>query len=261
MIKIVFIGDVFGKTGRICLDLSLKKLIKRYEPDWVIVNGENVTGGNGLSARHCSFLKAAGADIITSGNHIFARDDWPSMLKSHSCVLRPANIPCKDNIGTGLKIFKKSGLELAVINLAGRVFMEQASCPFWTFDQLYKTIPEHIPVFVDFHSEATSEKQAFFWHVDGRASAVAGTHTHVQTSDERILPGKTAVITDAGMTGSLNSVIGVKTEIIVGRFINGFSERFVCGAMPGRTEGVFVEINSAKTANRIERFRIIEYGQ
>jgi len=257
--KILFIGDIYGKTGRDTLKRQLPLLRQRYAPDWVIANGENVTAGNGLSAKHARFLKDCGVDIVTTGNHIFARIDWPDVLQKHDYVLRPHNMVAESAAGSGCRVFNHNGKSLAVINLAGRVFMEAALCPFSVFDRLVASLPAGVPVFVDFHAEATSEKLAFFWHANGRVAAVAATHTHVQTSDERILPGgKTAVITDAGMTGALDGIIGVDRATVIGRFITGYSEKFLCAPGPGKIEGIVVETGSEGFATSIERFRFIE---
>jgi metallophosphoesterase (TIGR00282 family) len=257
--KILFIGDIYGKTGRDTLKRQLPLLRQRYSPDWVIANGENVTAGNGLSARHARFLKDCGVDVVTTGNHIFSRADWPELLQKHDYILRPHNMVAETSVGTGCRVFRDPKNSLAVINLAGRVFMEAASCPFAAFDRLIRDIPAGVPVVVDFHAEATSEKQAFFWYANGRAAAVASTHTHVQTSDERILPGgKTAVITDIGMTGAVNGIIGVDRDTVVGRFRTGYSEKFLCAPGPGKIEGILVEIGDEGFATGIERFRVIE---
>ena len=257
--KILFIGDIYGKTGRDTLKRQLPLLCQRYSPDWVIANGENVTAGNGLSARHARLLKDCGVDVITTGNHIFSRVDWPELLQKHEYILRPHNMVAETSVGTGCKVFRGQKNSLAVINLAGRIFMEAASCPFAAFDRLIKDIPAGVPVVVDFHAEATSEKQAFFWYANGRVAAVASTHTHVQTSDERILPGgKTAVITDIGMTGAVNGIIGVDRDTVVGRFRTGYSEKFLCAPGPGKIEGILVEISDEGFATGIERFRVIE---
>lgn len=253
------IGDIYGKTGRDCLQALLPDLLSRYQPDWVIANGENVTAGNGLSAKHATFLKSCGVDIITSGNHIFSRLDWPELLTRNEFILRPENIIAA-KFGQGCRVFKRAGTgDLAVINLAGRVFMEAAECPFASFDKLYAGLPRQIPLIVDFHAEATSEKLAFFWHVNGRATVVFGTHTHVQTSDERLLPdGGTAVITDIGMTGAVNGVIGVDRNTVTGRFICGYSDKFLCAPPPGKIEGLVVETNEAGRAVSIERVRAVQ---
>jgi len=256
--KILIIGDIYGKTGRDSLQRLFPALMSRYQPDWVIANGENVTAGNGLSQKHANFLKSCGVDIITTGNHVFSRSDWPEMLKS-DFVLRPQNIVAAD-YGVGCRVFSKPGMgDLTVMNLAGRVFMDAAACPFEVFDRLFEGVPAEIPLVVDFHAEATSEKLAFFWHVNGRAAVAYGTHTHVQTSDERILPhGGTAVITDVGMAGAVDGVIGVDRNTVTGRFINGFSDKFLCAQAPGKIEGLFVELGADMKAHKIERIRVME---
>ena len=162
----------------------------------------------------------------------------------------------ENDAGSGYRVFsKKEKGSIAVINLAGRVFMETCSCPFETFDKLYKKLPSDIPLFVDFHGEATSEKLAFFWYVNGRASVAYGTHTHVQTSDHRILPnGGTGVLTDLGMTGAINGIIGVDKDTVVGRFLTGFSEKFLCAQGPGKIEGLFVELDG-KLPKKLELVR------
>lgn len=258
--RILLIGDIYGKTGREAVKQFLPVLKQKYEPDWIIANGENTTGGNGISAKHLKLLKQNGIDIVTSGNHLFARKDWVEVVKD-PVLLRPDNLADSNAPGTGLKIFKnpKSGKnELAVINLAGRVFMQKARCPFKTAQNLLALIDEKIPVIVDFHAEATSEKQAMFWFLDGKVTAAVGTHTHVQTSDDRILPKGTAVITDLGMTGALNSILGVDTNTIVGRFVRGYSDKFVCGSGQKKIEGLFLQIASANEVKQIEKFRLQE---
>ncbi len=257
--NILMIGDIYGKTGRDALQHLLPGLRERFRPDWVIANGENVTAGNGLSAKHANGIKALGVDIITTGNHIFSRSDWPELLTKSDFILRPDNITAA-GAGSGVRVFRKAGVpDLAVMNLAGRVFMEAADCPFAAFDRLFAGLPAGIPLVVDFHAEATSEKLAFFWHVNGRARVAFGTHTHVQTSDERLLPGgETAVMTDIGMTGAVDGVIGVDRQTVTGRFISGFSDKFLCAPPPGKVEGLAVEIAASGLPTKIERFRVCE---
>jgi len=259
--KIILIGDIYGKTGRETIQKLLPEIKVKYCPDYVIANGENVTAGNGLSIKHANGLKNSGVDIITTGNHIFARLDWPELLKKNDFILRPHNLSSPESVGTGCRVFSSADApKIAVFNLAGRVFMEPARCPFRTFDQLFASIEPGMPIIVDFHAEATSEKLAFSWYVNGRASIVAGTHTHVQTSDERVLPGGlTACITDLGMTGPVDGVIGVDRETITGRFVRGYSDKFVCASGPGKIEGLYVELSDQdKRIIQIERFRFQE---
>lgn len=254
------LGDIYGKTGREAIAAILPELRKKYNPDWVIANGENTTAGNGLSAKHAKSLREAGIDIITSGNHIFSRLDWPEVLNNCEYILRPHNMCSNGDAGTGCRVFSKNGKNsIAVINLAGRVFMETCSCPFSVFDELYKTLPDDIPVVVDFHGEATSEKLAFFWYINGRASIAYGTHTHVQTSDLRILPnGGTAVLTDLGMTGAIDGVIGVDRNTVVGRFLTGYSEKFLCAQGAGKVEGMYAELEGKKVT-KLELVRYPEF--
>lgn len=262
--KVLCVGDVCGKTGRQAFERFLPELKKKYKPDWVIVNGENATGVHGLSCKHARFLKDSGADIITTGNHLFARHDWHKLVEEDKEILRPHNLGPEDSPGSGLFISQGKRAdtrpEIAVINVAGRVFMERARCPFETVSFLLQKIPDSVPVIIDFHAEATSEKHALFWFFNGRAAAVVGTHTHVQTSDARILSGGTAVITDLGMTGALNSILGVETDTIVGRFLNGYSERFQCGVGFGKIEGAAIEIDETKKAISIEPFRLCDHS-
>ena len=255
--KLLMLGDIYGKTGRESIASLIPELKKIYEPDWIIANGENTTAGNGLSAKHAKFLKEAGIDVITTGNHIFCRADWPDVLANHDYILRPHNMLKEGDCGTGCRIFtKKDKPSIAVINLAGRVFMETCSCPFETFDKLYKTLPSDIPLIVDFHGEATSEKLALFWYVNGRASIAYGTHTHVQTSDNRILPnGGTGVVTDLGMSGAVDGIIGVDRQTVVGRFLTGYSEKFLCAQGQGKVEGLFAELDG-KFPVKLELVRI-----
>ena len=239
------LGDIYGKTGREAITRILPELKKIYNPDWIIANGENTTAGNGLSAKHAKLIKEAGIDVITTGNHIFARTDWPEVLSKQDYILRPHNMLLDSDVGTGCRVFSKNDKNsICVINLAGRVFMDNCSCPFETFDKLYKQIPQDIPLIVDFHGEATSEKLAFFWYVNGRASIAYGTHTHVQTSDNRILPnGGTGVLTDLGMTGAIDGIIGVDRHTVIGRFKTGYSEKFLCAQGPGKIEGLYAELD------------------
>jgi metallophosphoesterase (TIGR00282 family) len=255
--KILFIGDIYGKAGRQILEQKLPILKEKYSPDWIIANGENLTGGNGISAKHARFLTNHGIDIITTGNHVFARLDWPQMIQKTENVLRPHNIGDSNSPGAGYKIFEKPGVgKLAVINIAGRVFMEKAACPFRCADELIARVPEGIPIVVDFHAEATSEKLALFWYMDGRISAAVGTHTHVQTADERILPQGTAIISDLGMTGARDGIIGVDRKTITNRFLTGYSEKFVCANGVKKIEGAVVTVEEDFKASSIERFHL-----
>ncbi len=258
MKTILCIGDIYGKTGREAIKKFLPVLKEKYSPTWIIANGENITAGNGLSIKHLRFLKENGIDIITSGNHIFSRLDWTETLKEND-VLRPHNLGSPKATGSGCKVFHKNNDSIAVINLAGRIFMEPCRCPFETFDELYETLPHDIPLVVDFHGEATSEKLAFFRYVNKRANVVYGTHTHVQTSDEMILDGaKTACITDLGMTGAVDGIIGVDAETVISRFVTGYSEKFLCAMGKAKLEGIAVKLNENGEPLSIERIRLSE---
>lgn len=257
--KLLFIGDIYGKVGRHALENGLPILIKKHNPNWIIVNGENTTSGNGLSPKHARKIKQLGVDIITTGNHLFARKDWQDLLEKHEFILRPHNIGGDKFQGSGFKIFEKENTgKIAVINIAGRVFMERAHCPFKTVTSMLERLKEKMPVFVDFHAEATSEKLALFWYLNGKVTAAVGTHTHVQTSDERILPEGTATITDLGMTGPRDGIIGVNKKTIIKRFTKGYSDRFACEHGIGKIEGVIIEFNNKSTmrATSIDRIRL-----
>lgn len=249
------LGDIYGTVGRKLVKQRLSSFQKEVAADWVVANGENATGGAGLSPKHRDELFAAGIDILTSGNHIFGRPDWHDVVNDRT--LRPHNIGGDGLPGRGWTLREKSGAGvLGVINLAGRVFLEPADCPFRWAEELLKRFPSGTPILVDFHAEATSEKIALSLYLDGKVALVAGTHTHVQTSDERILPGGTASITDLGMTGPENGIIGVEPGIVLDRFVKGYSDRFICAAGAGVIEGVVVDIDGSGKATRIERIRI-----
>lgn len=257
--KVLAIGDIYGKTGRKLIEKSLASLRKDLNPDWVIANGENATGGTGLSAKHRDDLFRSGVDVITSGNHIFARHDWPDVVSTSGRALRPHNIGGDTFSGSGLIILDEKGKPpLAVMNLAGRIFMEHADSPFLWAEKLITRVPPSIPIILDFHAEATSEKVAMAWHLDGKVAAVVGTHTHIQTADERILPGGTGAISDLGMTGPRDGILGVDKKTVLDLFQQGFSERFSCAAGPGVIEGVCLDIGEDGKTRAIRRFQINE---
>lgn len=223
---VLFIGDLIGRPGRRALARFLPELRKKYQPDLVVANAENAAGGNGLTEEIGKELLFQ-VDVLTSGNHIWDKKEALNYLEKENRLLRPANYPAV-NPGRGFYVYQsEKGVKAAVVNLQGRVFMEPIDCPFQTADRL---LPEIIPVtpvvIIDFHAEATSEKQALGWYLNGRVSAVIGTHTHTPTADERLLPGGTAYITDVGMAGGLNSVIGMKPEQALQRFLTSRPQRF-----------------------------------
>jgi len=225
--KILFIGDIVGSPGRKAVKELLPKIKKREKVDFVFANGENSAGGSGLTPRLAEELFGYGLDAITSGDHIWKRKEILELLDSDNRILRPLNYP-PGAPGVGSSIIKsKKGIGVGVINLVGRTFMEPLECPFRTAKEKLDELKKESPiVIIDIHAEATSEKIALGWYLDGLVSAVIGTHTHVQTADERVLPKGTAYITDVGMTGPHDGVIGRKAEQILTRFITQLPTRF-----------------------------------
>jgi hypothetical protein len=223
---ILFLGDVVGRTGRRAMERFLPGLVKKYAPSLVIANGENAAGGSGITEEIGKELFMH-VDVLTSGNHIWDKKEAVPYLGREPRLLRPANYP-PVNPGGFSYIFQDSdGVKAAVLNLQGRVFMEPLDCPFRRADEEIAVLAAQTPIIiVDFHAEATSEKQALGWYLDGRVSAVIGTHTHVPTADERILPKGTAYISDVGMVGGRNAVIGISTEQALQRFLTSRPQRF-----------------------------------
>jgi metallophosphoesterase (TIGR00282 family) len=219
-LKLLFVGDVVGKAGRQILKQKLPSLIDRHMVDLVVVNAENAAAGYGLTLSVMDELYLAGAQVLTSGNHIWDKREILEVLDRDKRLLRPHNYP-KGLAGRGYDIFETAaGLPVAVINLEGRVFMKNLDCPFRAADQILEEVSGQAKmIFVDFHAEATSEKQALGHYLDGRVSAMVGTHTHVQTADEKILKGGTGYLTDAGMTGAQDAVIGNQKEPALQRFL------------------------------------------
>lgn len=224
--RILFVGDVVGRPGRRAVRELVPRIRDRVSASFVVVNCENAAGGLGVTPETADELLRAGADCLTSGNHIFAKKEIVPYLDREERILRPANYP-PGAPGRGIGFYKAPEVQIAVINLSGRTFMDSMDCPFRACDALLEQALNRTRcVLIDLHAEATSEKQAMGWYVDGRASAVIGTHTHVQTSDERILPQGTAYITDVGMTGPRDSVLGVRTDLIIRRYLTGLPVRF-----------------------------------
>lgn len=257
MVKIVFIGDIFGRPGRRAVREILPRLIDRYAPDVVIANGENAASGLGLTPQTARELLDSGVNLLTSGNHIWNKKEFLEALDSEPWILRPLNYP-PGTPGRGwCKYRTRSGMEICVINAAGRVFMAPLDCPFRAVEDVLREVRrEEVPILVDFHAEATSEKVAMGWFLDGRVSAVVGTHTHVQTADETILPGGTAYLTDAGMTGPIDSVIGVKKDIIIEKFLTQLPRKFDVASGRARLEGCMITVDEATgRAVSIERIR------
>lgn len=254
--RLLFVGDVMGKEGRRALAQGLPALVGGEEVDLVIVNGENSAGGLGITSATGREILEAGADAITTGNHVWKKKEALGYLDVESRVLRPANFP-PGVPGRGSAIIEtKAGTPVGLLNLQGRVFMEAIDCPFrvgLAEVERLRTITSTI--LVDFHAEATSEKIALGWHLDGRVSAVVGTHTHVQTADERILPGGTAYITDAGMTGPTDSVIGMRKEAVLKRFLTGLPQPFEVASKGVEIQGVLIDIGEDGRAIAIRRVK------
>lgn len=255
--NLLLVGDVVGSPGRKALRETLPDLVAEHAIDLVIVNAENTAGGFGITEKVAGQLFAAGAHVLTSGNHIWDKRESLPFIDQESRLLRPANYP-EGVPGSGSGIFvTPSGAKVAVLNLAGRVFMPALDCPFRYADRHLEELRRETPVvLVDFHAEATSEKIAMGHYLDGRVSALIGTHTHVQTADERILPGGTAYLTDAGMTGPRDSVIGTEPSIVIGRFLSQMPARFEIAKGPWQFDAVLISVDE-KTgkALRIERIR------
>lgn len=255
--KILFIGDTVGKAGRAMVRQHLQYLQEELAVDLTILNCENAAAGFGVTPNIADEFFEWGIDVLTSGNHIWDKREIIPYLDENTRILRPANYPA-DNPGRGLAVLKtRSGEEAAVLNLQGRVFMPPTDDPFRVGDAELAKIPKHIKViFVDMHGEATSEKVAMGWYLDGRVSAVIGTHTHIPTADETILPGGTAFQTDAGMTGPFHSVIGVVKEDVIRRFLTSIPTKFESASQGAQLNGVFVDVDSTTgKARRIERIR------
>ncbi len=255
--NVLFIGDVVGAPGRRALEELLSRVVDRHFIDLVITNGENASGGLGITPVIADQLLALGIDVLTSGNHIWKHKEILPYLEATDRLLRPANYP-PGTPGRGLSVVETAaGEKAAVLNLEGRVFMNPLECPFRIVDQLLASIPPEVKVIiVDMHAEATSEKQALGWHLDGRVSAVVGTHTHVQTADERILPGGTGYITDAGMTGPVDSVIGMKKEIILERFLSQLPQPFKVATQNIQLQGVILKIDAQGRCQEINRLHL-----
>jgi len=255
--KILFIGDTVGKAGRAIVHDHLKYLQEEFDVDLTILNCENAAAGFGITPRIADEFFDWGIDVLTSGNHVWDKKEILPYLDSNKRILRPANYPA-DNPGRGLTIFKtRSGEDAAVLNLQGRVFMPLTDDPFRVADDELAKVPENVKViFVDMHGEATSEKVAMGWYLDGRVSAVVGTHTHIPTADETILPEGTAFQSDVGMAGPFHSVIGVVKEDVIRRFLTSIPDKFESASQGAQLNAVFVEVDSQTgKALRIQRIR------
>ncbi len=255
--KILFIGDIVGEPGRRAVAELLPGIKKANGVEFVIGNAENVAGGSGITPSLADELFASGLDVITSGDHVWKRKEIIERIDSDSRILRPANYPAGAP-GFGSTVVKsESGVEVGIINLIGRVFMQALECPFRAAkEEIDKIKNKARVIIVDMHAEATSEKIALGWYLDGTVSAIIGTHTHVQTADEKILPGGTAFLCDAGMTGPLDGVIGRKKEQILARFLTQMPMKFEMAEGDIQLQGAVIDIDE-KTgkANSIKRIQ------
>ena len=237
MVRVLCIGDVVGESGIQCLKKRLPAVKKEYGADLTVVNGENAGKYNCLAPENVHMLYEAGADVITTGNHVFRNPGLRNVLESDGCLLRPANWGRSGIPGTGVCVFDRGRYRVAVVNIIGVTYMNPAENPFYTLEDILRELDTPMVV-VDFHAEATGEKRAMGFAFDGKISALFGTHTHVQTADEQILPGGTGYITDAGMTGTVDSVLGVKKEIIIPWMRDHLPARFTLEEGPGALHGV-----------------------
>lgn len=260
-LRVLFLGDIVGIAGRTIFQKHINHIRQQYKIDAVIVNGENSANGRGITSRIVRFFRHNGVDVITTGNHIWHHREIYEYLAHNTDLLRPANFP-SDCPGVGMTTFLCKGVTIGIMNLQGRVFMrDYLSCPFRTAESLLTYLRSKTNIiFVDMHAEATSEKMGLAYFLDGKISGYVGTHTHVQTTDERILPKGTAYITDLGMAGALNSMIGMKKEPIINNFLTQMPSKFVVDTEgPMIMTGAWIEVDT-KTgkAVAIERIRILD---
>ncbi|MFH1051480.1 MAG: TIGR00282 family metallophosphoesterase [bacterium] len=254
-INVLFIGDIVGEAGINIVKSYLPELKDKYQSDFIIANGENADKGKGITKREADMLFELGINVITSGNHVW--DNWSSkpLLAENPNVLRPFNYPA-GNVGMGYVVQEKEDFNICVLNIQGRTFMQPIDCPFKAADFVIKTVSDKTNIIiVDFHADATAEKMALGWYLDGRVSAIIGTHTHIPTSDCSILPKGTAYITDVGMTGSYDSVVGMKKEQALKRMLLQIPHKYEVASEDCRICGVNVTLDiSSGLAESIEQF-------
>jgi len=252
--KVLFFGDVYGKAGRQTVQAAIPELKARFQPDFILANGENLADGRGITEKTLAQLFNAGVDAVTGGNHLWDRTEALEYIQRENKIIKPLNYP-EETPGNPYLVLTKENLRLGIICLCGQLLMPPCNNPFTTLKEFIQThfaqgmdqasfFPLPHPVILDFHTETTSEKRAMGWFADGKLSAVIGTHTHIQTADEEILPLGTAYITDVGMTGSHNSVIGVKKEIAVEKFCTCVPKRFESSDSGLQINAVLLELNS-----------------
>ncbi|MFD1410846.1 TIGR00282 family metallophosphoesterase [Lapidilactobacillus gannanensis] len=257
--RVIFIGDVMGEIGQTMLTTYLPKLKSKYRPQLTIVNGENIASGKGITRPLYKLILQAGADVVTMGNHTFDKQEIFEFIDEAKKLVRPANYPAATTPGQGYTLVKINQVVVGVINLQGRVFINPIDDPFAKADELVKQLQDKCDlIFVDFHAETTSEKLAMAWYLDGRVAAVIGTHTHVQTNDARILPKGTAYLTDAGMTGPYNEILGMNKDRVIEKFRTNLPVRFETPKSgPGQLNGCYFELDE-KTgrARKLQPFSI-----
>jgi metallophosphoesterase (TIGR00282 family) len=256
-LTVLIVGDVFGEPGRRALLDLLPRVKREHEVGLTIVNVENAAAGYGVTPAIGKSLLEGGVDVMTSGNHIWDKKEVLEYIAKENLLLRPANYPA-GTPGTGFIVVKAGPHKVGVLNLMGRVFLPTLDCPFRKADEVIPRLREETPIIVvDMHAEATSESQAMGWYLDGRVSAVVGTHRHVQTADERVLPGGTAYITDLGMTGPVDSVIGADRTLAIRRFLTGMPVRLEPAKGPVALHGVVVRLDQESgRALSIQRLRV-----
>jgi hypothetical protein len=252
---VLFFADVVGKPGRELLTAKLPELRRLHAADAVVANCENATDGKGIKSSHAEALLSAGVDVITTGNHVYKQREIYRYLDEQPRIIRPYNF-LPSNPGRGITVVDTPAGRLGVVNLSGHLYLYPARSPFDAVGEALEELHGVRCVIVDLHAEATSEKVAMGWHLDGQVSAVIGTHTHVRTADAHILPGGTAYITDAGMCGPRDSVIGVKKELVLERFLTQLPVRFEVASADVWLEGVLIEIGPEGRAVRIEPFEV-----
>lgn len=249
--RVLFIGDVVGRSGRRAVEALLPTLAQNYAWDLCIANAENAAGGRGLTPACAQELIAAGVDLMTMGNHTWDNKEIFQFVDEADYLVRPANYPVPVP-GRGYTVVEKGGQRLAVFNLCGQIFMDPLNCPFAAADEILAKLPACDYILVDFHGEATAEKVGFARYLDGRVSAVIGTHTHIQTADEQVLPGGTLYITDVGATGAMDSVLGMEVESVLKRLRTKMPQRFSVAQGPAQLCAVWLDLAS----RRIERLAL-----
>ncbi|MBP2630711.1 MAG: hypothetical protein H6Q70_1339 [Firmicutes bacterium] len=253
------IGDIYGKTGRQAVTQYIPILKTKYQLDMVVANGENSAGGVGITKKVLDEIVAAGVDVVTSGNHIWDKKEIFQFIDQEPYLIRPANYP-PETPGKGYCIFEVNDKKIGVANISGRTFMPDLDCPFRKADEILGVLAQECDmILLDFHAETTSEKMAMGWYLDGRVTCMVGTHTHIQTSDERILPEGTAYITDLGMVGPWNSVLGVDKDLVVKKFLTGLPVKFDIASGPHVFCGLVIMVDDqTNMVQKVKRIMIRE---